>query len=77
MRTAYRGLRRSSGYLARMYHQPNTSPNIAIISLRNSDVIIAINRDPKAPIFEVANLGVVGDLFKILPLLTEALSENE
>jgi len=41
--------------------------------MRASDSIIAVNTDPHAPIFGIADLGIVGDLFVILPMLVEAL----
>ncbi|MFW9903713.1 MAG: FAD-binding protein [Candidatus Thorarchaeota archaeon] len=44
-----------------------------LVGMSGSDVIIAINKDPEAPIFNVADYGIVGDLNKVIPALTEAI----
>jgi electron transfer flavoprotein alpha subunit len=47
------------------------------VGMQNSENILAINKDPNAPIFEFSDLGVVGDLHKILPKLTEAVKAKK
>ena len=47
------------------------------VGMQSSGLIVAINKDPNAPIFEFSDLGVVGDLHKIIPKLTEAIKAKK
>jgi len=46
-----------------------------VVGMQNADIIVAINKDPNAPIFNIAHYGIIGDLHEVIPVLIEELNK--
>jgi electron transfer flavoprotein alpha subunit len=47
-----------------------------VVGMQGSEIIVAVNKDPEAPIFDIVNYGVVADLFEFLPAFVKKIKEK-
>ena len=48
-----------------------------VAGMSSSDIVIAINKDPEAPIFKIANYGIVGDVMEVIPALIDEIKKSK
>ena len=73
---AMRTTKANSGILHAGY-DPEPGTRMAKWNVRGAQLIVAVNRDEKAPIMSACDYGIVGDMFEIVPLLTKAINESK
>src|SRR5438132_1151139 len=63
--------------LPKSFHPESSGATQHIVGMKSSDRIVAINKDAEAPIFQLADLGIVGDALKVVPKLTEEVKARK